>query len=225
MNIALIGGHGKVALLAAPLLAQAGHRVDAIIRNPDHEADVLAAGANPVVADVETLDTTGLIALLRGHDVVIWSAGAGGGSPERTLAVDRDAAIRTIDAAQALDTRLFVMVSYFGARSDHGVDPGSSFHTYAEAKAAADAHLRQSELAYTILMPSTLTDDAATGSIDIESDTAARVSRGNVARVIAATVEQVVDGVPAAVDGLELRFNDGPTPIAEAFTTLARRDG
>ena len=32
-RIALIGGHGKVALLASELLTQAGHSVDAIIRN------------------------------------------------------------------------------------------------------------------------------------------------------------------------------------------------
>lgn len=222
MNIALIGGHGKVALLAAPLLVQAGHDVDAIIRNPEHSAEVEATGARAVVADVEQLDTTGLIALLRGHDVVIWSAGAGGGSPERTLAVDRDAAIRSIDAAQAVGVRLFVMVSYFGARTDHGVDPDNSFHTYAEAKAKADAHLRQSELTYTILMPSTLTDEASDGCIDAESDTAGRVARATVAQVLAATVQEVVDGQPAAIDALELRFNDGRTPIADVFAALRR---
>ena len=36
----IIGGHGKVALLAAPLLAEAGHDVVSIIRNPDHAEDV-----------------------------------------------------------------------------------------------------------------------------------------------------------------------------------------
>ena len=35
----IIGGHGKVALLAAPLLAEAGHDVVSLIRNPDHAED------------------------------------------------------------------------------------------------------------------------------------------------------------------------------------------
>ncbi len=52
-----------------------------------------------MVADVEQLSTEELTQMLRGHDVVIWSAGAGGADPARTRAADRDAAIRTIDAA------------------------------------------------------------------------------------------------------------------------------
>jgi len=81
MKILLIGGHGKVALLTEPLLVDAGHTVDAVIRNPEHRDDVTASGAMPVVADVEALDVDELAALVRGHDVVIWSAGAGGATP------------------------------------------------------------------------------------------------------------------------------------------------
>lgn len=81
MRIALIGGHGKVALLATPLLVAAGHDVGAIIRNPDHGLDVEAAGAAPVVADIENLDSTGFASVLSGYDTVIWSAGAGEGTP------------------------------------------------------------------------------------------------------------------------------------------------
>ncbi|HET8594405.1 MAG TPA: NAD-dependent dehydratase, partial [Intrasporangium sp.] len=33
-RIALIGGHGKVALLTAPILVAAGHDVVAVVRNP-----------------------------------------------------------------------------------------------------------------------------------------------------------------------------------------------
>ncbi|HET7305276.1 MAG TPA: NAD-dependent dehydratase, partial [Segeticoccus sp.] len=38
-RITLIGGHGKVALLAAPLLVGEGHEVSSVVRNPDHVAD------------------------------------------------------------------------------------------------------------------------------------------------------------------------------------------
>ncbi|MBD3758536.1 MULTISPECIES: NAD(P)H-binding protein [Microbacterium] len=210
-RILLIGGHGKVALLSEPMLVAAGHHVTAVIRNPRHEPAVRATGAEPLVADVETFDTEQLTNLVSGNDVVVWSAGAGGGDPERTFAVDRDAAIRSIDAAVAAGVRRYLMVSYFGAGPDHGVDPGDGFYAYAEAKAAADAHLRGSGLDYTILAPSALTLDEPTGRIDTTADAAASVSRADVAAVIAAAVLE-----PATI-GRTIRFNAGSTPITEAI--------
>src|SRR5690606_26338102 len=109
-NVTIIGGHGKVALLLAPLLTERADTVTSIFRNPDHTAEVAQTGANTVVADVEQLSVEELAELLRGSDVVVWSAGAGGGNPQRTWAVDRDAAIRTIDAAERAGVRRFVMV-------------------------------------------------------------------------------------------------------------------
>ncbi|MBZ6372222.1 MAG: NAD(P)H-binding protein [Microbacterium hominis] len=210
-RILIIGGHGKVALLLEPLLVAAGHHVTAVVRNADHEADVRATGAVPLVADVETFDTEQLTNLVSGNDVVIWSAGAGGGDAARTYAVDRDAAIRSIDAAVAAGVRRYVMVSYFGAGPDHGVDPDDGFYAYAEAKAAADAHLRASGLDVTIIAPSALTLDEPTGRIDTTAERSASVSRADVAAVIAAAVLE-----PATI-GRTIRFNSGPTPIAEAI--------
>ena len=46
-RIVMIGGHGKVALLASTLLVDAGHEVVSLIRNPEHSADVAATGATP----------------------------------------------------------------------------------------------------------------------------------------------------------------------------------
>ena len=120
-RIVLIGGHGKVALHLARILTERGDEVTSVFRNPDHADDVAATGARPVVADIETLDTSALAELLAGHDAVVFSAGAGGGNPARTYAVDRDAAIRVIDAAGQSGVHRFVTVSYFGAGPDHGV--------------------------------------------------------------------------------------------------------
>ena len=103
---------------------------------------------------------------------MVFSAGAGGGDPARTYAVDRDAAIRVIDAAGQAGVRRFVMVSYFGAGPDHGVSQDNSFFPYAEAKAAADAHLRASDLDWTVLGPGRLTLEPATGRIAVGADAA-----------------------------------------------------
>lgn len=218
MRIVIIGGHGKVAMLASPLLVAAGHEVTSVIRNPQHVDEVAATGAAPVVADVEQLDVDGIAAVLRGHDAVVWSAGAGGGDAGRTRAVDRDAAIRSMDAAAAAGARRYVMVSYFGAGPDHGVPADNSFHAYAQAKAEADAHLRASELEWTILGPSSLTSDAGTGAIEVGDDvTGASVAREDVARVVAAVLDR------PGTAGMTIDFNTGPTPIDDAIAAIAPR--
>lgn len=212
-TIVLIGGHGRVALLAEPLLVAAGHTVRAVIRNAEHTADVAATGAEPVIADVESLDADGIAALLTGADVLIWSAGAGGGDPARTYAVDRDAAIASMTAAERAGVRRYVMVSYFGAGPDHGVEPGASFFPYADAKTIADAHLAGTSLDWTILRPSLLTFDPPTGTIEVNDGSVDKgaVPRGDVAAVIAATVD-----APQTIRRV-IEFNGGPTPIVDAL--------
>jgi len=217
-RIVIIGGHGKVALHLARVLTERGDEVTSVFRNPDHFDDVAATGAHPVVADIETLDVAALADLLAERDAVVFSAGAGGGNPARTYAVDRDAAIRVIDAAGQAGVLRFVMVSYFGAGPDHGVSPDNSFFPYAEAKAAADAHLRASNLAWTVLGPGRLTLEPATGRIAVGGGAEkGEVSREDVALVAAAVLED------DSTIGRTIEFNNGDLPIAEALATSGDR--
>ncbi|OBH89358.1 MULTISPECIES: SDR family oxidoreductase [unclassified Mycobacterium] len=209
-RVIVIGGHGKVALQLARILTERGDEVSSVFRNPEHSDDVAATGAKPVVADIERLDTDALTELLTGHDAVVFSAGAGGGNPARTYAVDRDAAIRVIDAAERAGILRFVMVSYFGAGPDHGVAQDSSFFPYAEAKAAADEHLRASRLHWTILGPGRLTLDPPTGRIAL-GEGKGEVSRADVAQVAAVALEN------NATIGRTIDFNNGDVPIAAAL--------
>lgn len=212
-RIAIIGGHGKIALQAAKLLTDDGHEVSSVIRDAGQSDDVTARGATPIVLDVEKASTEDIVEALDGHDAIVFSAGAGGGNPDRTYAVDRDAAMRTIDAASAASITRYVMVSYFGASTDHGVDPDDSFYAYAEAKGDADQYLRASDLDWTIVAPSTLSDDDATGTITTKEQGAERgtkVSRADVAAVITAVLE-----TPGSV-GRMIEFTAGDTPIADA---------
>lgn len=216
-KVLIIGGHGKVALLLAPLLVAAGDEVTSVIRDPAHSDEVAATGAKPVAADVQALDVAGLTSLLAGQDAVVWSAGAAGREPwpDTTYAVDRDAAIRSMDAASAAGARRYVMVSYFGAGKDHGVPADQRFFPYAEAKAAADDHLRGSGLDWTILGPSGLTLDPPTGRIETAAQgaTSGQVGRADVAAVIAAVLHH-----PATI-GRTINFNNGETPIADAIVS------
>jgi uncharacterized protein YbjT (DUF2867 family) len=214
-HIAIIGGHGKVALHLAATLTERGDQVTSVFRNPDHAQDVAATGARPVVADIETLDTDALADLLTGYDAVVFSAGAGGGNPARTYAVDRDAAIRVIDAAGRAGVRRFVMVSYFGAGPDHGVPADNPFFHYAEAKAAADAHLRASDLDWTVLGPGRLTLEPATGRIAVGMP--GEVSRQDVALVAAAVLND------NATIHRTIEFNKGDLLIADALAASGDR--
>ncbi|SEM21546.1 Putative NADH-flavin reductase [Pseudoxanthomonas sp. GM95] len=213
-HILIIGGHGKVARLLIPLLTAAGHQVSAVIRNPAHADDVAADGATPVVFDIEHADLDTLIGKLAGHDAVVWSAGAGGGDAARTYAVDRDAAIRSMDAARRAHVRRYVMVSYITSGRDQHLTPDDGFFPYAQAKAAADGHLRDSTLDWTILGPGRLTLDAPSGRIQLDPGSEhGATSRGNVAQVIAAVLPDL------ATYGRTLDFIDGDTPIAQALST------
>lgn len=214
-RIVVIGGHGKVALQLARILTERGDKVSSVFRNPDHSDDVAASlseRGRPVMADIEQLDANALADLLAGHDAVVFSAGAGGGNPARTYAVDRDAAIRVIDAAAQANVRRFVMVSYFGAGPDHGVPRDDPFFAYAEAKAAADAHLRASNLDWTVLGPGRLTLEPATGRI-ILGKGKGEVSRADVALVVAAALKD------DSTIRRTIEFNNGDVPIAAALTS------
>ncbi|NQD87173.1 SDR family oxidoreductase [Paenarthrobacter sp. CM16] len=214
-RIAIIGGHGKVALHLSRILSDEGHDVTSFIRNPDHVADVTETGASAAVLDVENSTTAELVEALRGHDAVVWSAGAGGGNPARTYAVDRDAAIRSMDAAAEAGVKRYVMVSYIGAAKDHGVPADNPFFAYAEAKAAADDYLRGTALDWTVLGPGTLTNEPATGLIQTSPENpgnGTETSRANVALVTAAVLE-----LPGTIHRT-IAFKDGTVDVVDALT-------
>ena len=103
------------------------------------------------------------------------------------------------------------MVSYFGAGPDHGVAQDNSFFAYAEAKAAADAHLRASELDWTVLGPGRLTLDRRPAGSRARCRATGEVSRADVALVVAAALAD------DSTSGRTIDFNNGDVPIAEAL--------
>lgn len=194
-RVVIIGGHGKVALLAAPKLINRGFAVDSLIRNSEHAAEVEAVGANPVILNIEHAGVDELAQAFEGAEAVVFSAGAGGGNPLRTNAVDYEAAARAMRAAKQSGISRFVMVSYSRALVDvDTLDPSHSFYPYAKAKHEADAVLHESDLDYTILGPGALTLEPATrkitaadaeGKVDGKTVEDTSTSRENVAEAIA----------------------------------------
>lgn len=216
MRVTIFGGHGKIALLLAPMLVEAGHEVTSVIRNPDHVADVEATGAKALVSSVEDADAEALTTILDGQDAVVWSAGAGGGDPDRTYAVDRDAAIRSMDAASAAGARRYVMVSFSGATPDALVPEDNPFRPYQDAKIAADDHLRGTDLDWTVLGPGTLTLEPGTRSVnpDAAFNDGDTTSRELVAQVALAVLAD------ERAHGRILVFGDGEVAIEDWLASL-----
>lgn len=213
-RITIIGGNGKVARRLSRILTQQGHEVTAWIRSSAQSFHVRKTGAKPIIINVEPLAAETMAVLLKGEDAVVWSAGAGGGNPRRTKAVDHHAAIRSMQAAPIAGVSRYVMVSWFYDYPNHGVSPEVPFYHYAQAKLAADTFLRESDLDWTILGPSGLSDEPGTGLIELGGQRS-QVSRDDVAHVAAQTLAR-----PATI-GQVINFNNGTTPIGEALDSLA----
>ncbi|MFJ5925055.1 SDR family oxidoreductase [Kitasatospora sp. NPDC092948] len=218
MRIVIAGGHGQIALRLERLLGARGDEVVGIIRRPEQAGELLAAGAEPVVCDLESASVADVAKHLEGADAAVFAAGAGPGSgAARKDTVDRGACVLFADAAEAAGVRRFVVVSSMGADREppEGTDP--VFATYLRAKAAADADVRSRPgLDWTILRPGRLTDKPGTGTVTLAPSTGrGEVSRDDVAAVLAALLDQ-----PRAA-GLTLELVGGKSPVGEAVSVVA----
>jgi nucleoside-diphosphate-sugar epimerase len=216
MDIVIAGAHGAIARHLTRLLAARGDRVRGLIRSPAQEADVQADGGEPVLCDLETITAVQLAGLVAGADAVVFAAGAGPGSgPERKLTLDRDGAIRLIEAAQQAGVGRYVMVSAVGAEDPPEGD--DVFAVYLQAKAAADTALEHSALAWTILRPGRLTDDPGTGMVRLDAEP----HRGEVPREdVAAVLDAVVRS--SRTVGRVIYVNAGDQPVGEALDAAVR---
>ena len=212
MRIVIAGGHGQIALLLARRLAEAGHEPLGLIRSASQQDDLLAAGATPVLIDLEQSTADDVAEILQNVDAAVFAAGAGPGSTaERKLTVDRDGAILLADACEIAGVGRLVIVSAMSADSyDSASD--DVFQIYLRAKSEADADIRRRDLDWTIVRPGGLTDDPATGRIAV-GDT---VERGTIPRDDVAGVLAHVLTTGAAVRR-QFELVSGMTPIAEAL--------
>ena len=189
----------------ARLLVARGDRVRGLIRNPNHAEDLRDDGSEPVLCDLERASVVAIESAVAGADAVVFAAGAGAGSgAERKLTIDRDGAIKLLDAAAAAGVERYVMVSSIGAEDPP--DGDDVFSVYLRAKAEADRALAESDRAWTILRPGLLTDEVGTGRVRIERQPVrGEISRDDVAAVLAALLHEAgsVGAVLYAVGGKE----------------------
>lgn len=220
MKILVIGAHGRVGQRIVNQLNDKGDDVLAGLRDEAQFSTFNGEHITPILLDIQQTTVAALSAQMAGVDAVVFSAGAGGGGYDRTMLIDLDGAVKAMQATEQAGIKRFVMVSAMGTSSR--ATWADAIRPYYAAKFYADHWLiHDTALDYTILQPSTLSDDAGTGKITINAsdklDNGAKtVSRDDVAAVAVAvlhddhTVKQTIS------------FTGGETAIQSAIDSASK---
>jgi uncharacterized protein YbjT (DUF2867 family) len=184
-----------------------------VIRKAGQAGDLEAAGAEPVLCDLERGDD--LRPYAGTADAIVFAAGAGPGSgPERKRTVDYGAAVASMEAARDRGVTRFVIVSSIGTHDVSGAT--AAMRPYLEAKRDADDALKQSGLDWTIVKPGHLTDAPGSGRVLVSRTFGRRadVPRDDVALVLLECLD-----APNTI-GVEFELFEGDVPAREAVRFL-----
>jgi uncharacterized protein YbjT (DUF2867 family) len=211
VRVAIAGAHGQIAHHLTRLLVARGDVVVGLIRNPDHASDIRALGAEPAICDLEQARAEQVAVAIAGADAAVFAAGAGPGSgAERKLTMDRDGAIRFLDAAVHVEAARFLIVSAVGAEAPPAGD--DVFSVYLRAKAAADRAVIASDRDWTVVRPGHLTNEPGTGRVRIDVEPfRGDIAREDVAAVLAALLPD------SRRSRQTIYVNGGETPVAQAI--------
>lgn len=141
--ILVVGATGYLGSMIVRQLLASGRSVRMLVREGSAYQGLAAEGATPVFGDLKEKGT--LERACAGVETVITTANAVvRGEPDTIASVDDQGNRDLIDAAKEAGVKQFIFVSVLGA------DPGNPNPLFA-AKGRAEAHLKASGMAYTIL--------------------------------------------------------------------------
>ena len=210
MKTLVIGANGQIGRMFCSKAHQAGFSLRAMVRDQSQAAWFEEQGIETIVADLEG----DFQEALHGCDQIVFTAGAGGAGPDKTLLIDLYAAIRTVDFAKAQRIKRLIMVSAMRAMVPQ--DAPDFLRPYAAAKFAADHYLITSGLPYLILLPGKLVDESASGRIRTFRDETLpiTISRENVAECLLAALQH------QTILNKQIILLDGDDGISETFAGL-----
>ncbi|MCW0353749.1 SDR family oxidoreductase [Pantoea ananatis] len=212
----IIGAAGNVGSHLTKQLSVKQHAVSALHRKPEQAEALKSAGAVPVAGDLQQLTVDQLAQKMADHDVVIFSAGAGGAGIELTNAIDGEGLSLAVAAAEKAGVKRFLLVSVFPDAA-RGEKTSEGFENYMRVKRLADVRLVESQLDWVILRPGTLTDVAGRGTV--RADFA--IPYGAVPREdVAATLVALVETPQISHKIIEL--TEGDESISDAMLRLQR---
>jgi len=221
MRIVIAGGHGKIALILERLLSAARGLVAGFIRNPEHAADLEAAGAERWSSTSKPRRSTTSRAHLRGADAVVFARRRGSG---QRRGAKRHRRPRRGDPArgrgEAAKVSRYVMISAMGADAEAPDDAGDPvFVAYLRAKGAADDNIRAREaLDSTIRASWSSHQRSGTGRVMIADEPDAAASRAQTSPRMLAVLDTPGTG------GRTFEAIAGDTPITDAVTHQPAND-
>jgi len=184
MKVLVVGANGQIGKHLVKKIQDSEHEARAMIRKEEQASYFEDLGAETAIVDLED-DIDAIREAAEGVDAIVFTAGSGPNTgKDKTLLIDLDGAVKTVEAAKQAGVGRFVLVSSFDTSRKAIQDTPSSFSPYVVAKHYADVALKNSGLYYTIVHPGILTNDDATGNVQL----ADKVERGEVPRADVAEV-------------------------------------
>lgn len=214
-HVLIIGATGQVGKhIVTKMKANGNFAPKALFRRENQKEFFERQGINYSIVDLEE-DIAVLSKAMEGMDAIVFTAGSGGNTGyDKTLLIDLDGAVKSMEAAHKAGVKRFIMVSALHA-DDRDRWEESGIKPYYVAKYYADRLLKSSGLDYTILRPGRLFNTAGSGKITITDPSAQKgVPREDVAELVLAVLNQ-----PHTI-GKTISFNEGNTPIREAVDTI-----
>ena len=187
MKVLVVGANGQIGRHLINLLKESKeHTVRAMVRKEEQAIAFEKLGIEAVLADLEG-SVENIAEAAKGCDAIVFTAGSGGHTgADKTLLIDLDGAAKTIEAAQKMGIKRFIMVSAIHANNR---EKWSSIKHYMVAKHHADKILEQSGLTYTIVRPGGLLNEPGTGKISVAEElSAGSIPREDVAKTIMAAL-------------------------------------
>ncbi|HLR68375.1 MAG TPA: SDR family oxidoreductase [Virgibacillus sp.] len=215
MKILVVGANGQIGKHLVGFIQESETlTARAMIRNQEQASFFENIGAETAIVDLED-DIDVIAKAVNGVDAIVFTAGSGPRTGfDKTLLIDLDGAVKTIEAAKQVGVDRFIMISSFDTSREE-IQREEKIKPYVVAKHYADNWLRETDLKHTIIHPGILTNDAGTGKVKaapkLES---ADVTREDIANVILACLED------DKTIGREFQVVAGSTPIKEAIESL-----
>lgn len=185
MKTMIIGGTGRVGKELVKFLKQ-DNEVTVTTRSPEkYSDDDIFQDVNLVKFNLSELLVSDIAKLFNGFDVVYFVAGS---RNEDLIQTESFGAIKTMQAAEEAGVKKYVMLSSaFALQPDKWINNPhyGNLQAYQAAKYIADYWLmHNTNLDYTILQPSTLTETPGTGRVKFNIKTPGENSITDVAEVL-----------------------------------------
>ncbi|PLT33149.1 SDR family oxidoreductase [Bacillus sp. V5-8f] len=214
MKVFVVGANGQIGRHLIQLLSESKeHTARAMVRKEEQEEVFRKIGVETTIVNLEG-SVNEIAEGARGCDAIVFTAGSGGHTGmDKTLLIDLDGAVKTMEAAEKIGIQRFLMVSALQAH--HRENWNEKIKPYYVAKHYADRVLEQSSLIYTIIRPGGLLNDPGTGKVSA----AENLERGSIPREdVAKTIMLALDEERTYKRSFDLV--SGETPISEALKSI-----